>query len=159
MKEIPLTKGYVALVDDDDYPALSAVKWRVLRTKGGRFYAIRNGTRLPGKRPRKRPVIAMHQVVAGYKYPDHIDGNGLNNQRRNLRPANCSQNAANTRHRGGVSLFKGVALSRSGRWRAYIRVNYKQIHLGSFDDEKAAATAYNQAAKSHFGEYALLNNV
>lgn len=105
----------------------------------------------------------LHRLVAaraGIKGPvDHENGDGLDCRRNNLRQATHQQNAANSRRSKGSSRFKGVALHPNGKWRAYIRVNYRQLHLGHFESEDRAALAYNLAAKAHFGKYALLNEL
>lgn len=103
----------------------------------------------------------MHKFLTDWPKTDHIDGNGLNNQRRNLRPCTTAQNAANqTQQKGRSSLYKGVSW-RKGRnkWRAGIKVNGKQINLGDFTNETEAALAYNKAAAEHFKEFARLNTV
>ena len=103
----------------------------------------------------------MHRVIldapAGMMC-DHIDMNGLNNQRGNLRFATHSQNSCNRKHPGGLSPFKGV-FPRNEKWRAYIKTNQKMIHLGTFDTERDAAIAYNTAAIQYHGEFARLNTV
>ena len=92
---------------------------------------------------------------------DHIDGNGLNNQKDNLRISTRSQNAANSKIRvGGSSEFKGVAWNkRCRKWRATIGVERQVKHLGLFKIEEKAALAYNTAALKYFGEFARLNIV
>jgi len=88
---------------------------------------------------------------------DHIDGNPSNNAISNLRPAKRGSNVANAPRRK-ASGFKGVYRDRrTGRWAAKVRANYKQFHLGVFDNEKDAARAYDAAAIRHFGEFARLN--
>lgn len=109
----------------------------------------------------KFKVSRLHTFVLG-KHVDHIDRNKFNNLRSNLRKATSSQNGANVtkRLKNATSQYKGVAWMPSrNKWRARIKFMYESIHLGLFDNEVDAAKAYNKAAKSYFGEYALLNNI
>jgi hypothetical protein len=160
MKEIPLTKGYVALIDDGMYEELSQWKWYASSDKSGPK-AVRN-TR-PNKEG-KRAIVLMHrQITCAPPGMDvhHKDHDTLNNQEENLVVCTRGQNAANMRKRiGGSSRFKGVCWREArGRWQARIMVNYCTNHLGYFDDEVEAARAYNVAALYHFKEFALLNDV
>ncbi len=156
MKEIPLTRGYVALVDDEDFERIAAMgKWwahvRTLKDGSTIAYGRRNTSRKLGKR-----AIFMHVEVAGYTRPDHVDGNGLNNRRGNLRPATRAQNNSNVRKRtvGCTSRYKGVCWNAaSGKWKA--RICGK--NLGHFTEEFDAAQAYNLAAAMEFGEFAVFN--
>lgn len=158
MREIPLTKGYVAKVDDEDYERLSRWNWYVLKAGTAaciKYYAIREILT-----NNCRQVIRMHKEILGCsRFVDHIDHDGLNNQRSNLREATRSQNGANRRK--GVntsSRFKGVSWCKAtNKWKSEIRVNGKSRYLGIFKDEVDAATAYNLAALEEFGEYANYN--
>lgn len=153
MKEIQLTQEKVALVDDDDYKWLSGWKWYAQCSRGERWYVVRNLN--PGR-------ILMHRLILnpplGYEC-DHIDGNGFNNQRGNLRVCTTAQNQYNQIPQNGVSSkYKGVSRHKPARkWRVKIRLNGKQIHLGVFHSEIDAAKAYNQAAIKYFGDFARLN--
>lgn len=162
MREIqlhPLKRGYVALVDDEDYGRVAQFKWyaRVAKTKTVlRVYAVH----MEESRG-KRQQIAMHRFITGSPVRlDHKDANGLNNQRHNLRPATTSQNAANKRLSIGRSKFKGVSWSKSnGNWTVRITLNGVRRALGSFDkdDETTAALVYDYAARKLFGEFARCN--
>lgn len=156
MKEIPLTQGYVALVDDEDFERVNAFKWFAVRDKR-KVYARRSGERV-GK---SRLNVHMHRFILGCdKQVDHIDDNGLNNQKRNLRLANDSQNRANQRKqsRPTTSKFKGVSWHRAANaWVAQIGVNGTRKHIGTFKDEVDAAQAYNFMAEEIFGEFASYN--
>jgi predicted Zn-ribbon and HTH transcriptional regulator len=101
----------------------------------------------------------MHQLIAGSRNVDHVDGNGLNNRRSNLRPATKSQNGANARKNPGkTSRYKGVFWDRErSAWQAKIMVNRKALSLGRFASEEDAALAYDLAAREAFGEFALTN--
>lgn len=157
-KKIPLSQGKFAIVDADDYAWLAQWKWSY--NKG---YAIRNkySERVGGKV--RAEGIRMHrEILSAPKgmQVDHVDGNGLNNTRENLRICSSQQNNRNRKAVEGTSKFKGVTVYCPGeKWFAQIWVNKKSIFLGYFKDEKEAARAYNEAAKKHFGEFARLNEV
>jgi len=149
MRGIPLTRGFVALVDDDDVPIVAGRSW-CARTdpKSGHTYAVSAGG------------VQMHRLILGAQdgvQVDHIDCNSLNNCRPNLRTCTPSQNLANSRsHRDSLSSYKGVSWWR-GKWRAQISSHRVKIHLGGFADEESAARAYDNAALHLFGEFARLN--
>lgn len=153
MKEIKLTQGYVATVDDDDYEWLSQWKWRILKVPDrNTLYAVRTKD--------TRTTISMHRVVAGVTNSkiqiDHRDTNGLNNTRDNLRIATHGDNMHNRpAPRTNQSGFKGVSWHKGRmKWQAVIMMNHKNIHLGLFDDKNLAAQAYNKAANELHGEFA-----
>lgn len=126
------------------------------RKSANTSYAVTNGGKSNGWKQ-----IAMHTIFMQTPKGlcvDHIDGNGLNNRRSNLRVCNSKQNTSSTRSRKGTSKYKGVSKFGS-KWRAYIAPNRKQISLGYFSNQKDAAIAYNIAAEKYFGEFALLNDV
>jgi hypothetical protein len=158
VKTIPLTQGKEALVDDCDYEYLMRWKWHFLR-RGGTGYAKRNRTSGCDQK-------LMHRLIAGRcgldvdgGDVDHIDGDGLNNQRSNLRAASRSQNNVNSkRPKNNTSGFKGVyPRSWDGKPVAQIGVDGRRVYLGTFDDPRDAARAYNDAALKYFGEFACLN--
>ena len=158
MKKIPLTQGRVVLVDDADYEWLSQWKWRIME-RCQLFYAIRS----TGSK-HNRGFELMHRLILGLQpnnklQTDHIDGDGLNNQRSNLRACTRTQNRQSARKRKvGTSKYKGVCCYvRNGKWHSRIRINGKLIHLGSFESETDAARAYDEAAPKHYGEFALTN--
>lgn len=155
MKKIKLTKGYDAIVDDDEYDRLNKLKW----------YAHKTGNKVYAKRGGGKSVISMHRLVINLTDPslfvDHIDGNGLNNQKSNLRPATQSQNQAN---RGkSKNKYMGVYLTYSSksessyRWRAQCTKDCKKYMSPLFKTEKEAALWYNQKATELHGEFAKLN--
>lgn len=158
-KEIQLTKGYVAIVDDDLYPLLARYKWRAHGPdRYGNVYASRT--------EKKRKVFMHRQILGISDEPtsvmcDHINGDTLDNRRSNLRLATGAQNSRNRKlQTNNSSGFKGVSWNEhSRRWRAQICVNRKRMVLGHFDDPKEAARAYNVAAKKHHREFACLNDV
>jgi hypothetical protein len=148
---IPLTRGKFALVDEEDYEALSQYHWFF----SGRGYAERAGA-VRGQ------IVRMHRVVAGATAGvevDHVSGDRLDNRRQNLRLATRSQNACNHRiRRDNTSGFKGVTWSAPHKqWRVNVRVDGKRHYVGLFRDPVEAAKAYDKAAKQHHGEFARLN--
>ncbi len=159
MKEIQLTQGKVALVDDEDFEYLSQWKWCAAR-HGRIFYAV-SRILISGK----LSGIAMHRLVLGLKdrniLCDHADGNGLNNQRYNLRKADYRQNGRNRAKGDGTSsLFKGVSwCSTRKKWAVSIMASDRRIFLGYGKSEVDAAVMYNAAALKHFGEFAKLNTI
>jgi hypothetical protein len=145
---IPLTQGFSAFVDVADYDRVRLLKWRVKRN-GRTNYAVSD---TGGKR------AYMHRVVLGVDtLVDHIDSDGLNNRRSNLRVLDSKSNIRRKRPNArGTSRFKGVSRFRE-RWQSTIKVNDRSIWLGSFFTEEMAARAYDDAAKHYFGEHAFLN--
>ena len=154
MREIPLTQGKVALVDDGDYDLVSRFKW--LAAKAPRTWYARRVDYGAGRKKNE----SMHRLILNAppdKIVDHINGNGLDNRRENLRLATKIQNNCNTRlRRDNRSGYKGVKRNAL-RWIARIRIDRKLIHLGSFATKEDAARAYDNAARQHFGEFAKLN--
>jgi len=156
MKEIQLTQGKVAFVDDD-YESLSKHKW--CADKGSyAFYAVRNCRCTLGG---KRHSVRMHRQLMGTPLgmeTDHQDGNGLNNQRYNLRVCTKAENQYNQRCRTGSNKFKGVSwYKQTNKWQAQIMIEGKNVSLGYFDSEIEAAKKYDEAALRLFGEFAFLN--
>ncbi len=160
MRQIPLSKGYVAVVDEEDYERLAELPWYAHETRWG-TYAFRS---LPVSEGAAKRNVSMHREVIGLPAAceggplvDHINGDTLDNRRENLRACDTTQNAANMKpHRG--RRFKGVAWHKaSKRWRAYLRTGYRQVSLGYFDTQDEAARAYDRAAFREWGEFARLN--
>lgn len=151
---IPLTRGATAVIDAADLPLVAGAPWH-LHVNGKTQYATR---RDPATGPEAK--VKMHRVIMGFgpdgPHVDHIDGDGLNNRRSNLRPATRSQNRVHSRPSGSTSKFKGVTHDVH-RWRARIRVDGKLLTLGSFMTEEEAARAYDRGAIEHHGEFAWLN--
>jgi hypothetical protein len=140
---IPLTQGKVALVDDADYPELSKFRWYACKY-GNTYYAQRASPRANGKQHK----ILMHAVILGTPkgmQTDHINGNGLDNRRENLRVVTCRGNQQN-QHTPKSSKYPGVSWeNRRRKWRVCIEVSRKTCHLGYYDDEEEAARRYQIA--------------
>ncbi len=155
MKVIELTQGKVALVDDEDFEQLNRYKWCANKNFNN-FYALRTVVLKGGR----HKTIKMHREILGLADPkiliDHRDGNGLNNQRENLRICTNQQNRRNSRKRKRTSSqYKGVSFfKRKKKWHARIGINGKLVPLGYFVNEEDAANAYAQAAKKYFGVFA-----
>ena len=155
-KEIPLTRGKVAIVDDEYYSLVSPFKWSAAvrrSAKSERWYAVRTVD---------KKVILMHRLILGITSElqcDHINGDGLDNRRSNLRIATNTQNQMNRQKQPRCSSqFKGVCWDKNRKkWIVLIMVNQKSIHLGRYKDEVEAAKAYDEAAKILFRKYANLN--
>jgi hypothetical protein len=157
-RRIPLTQGRFAIVDPADYPRLSRCKWRLCRTRGKNVLYAERSIRLPGGRYSR---MLMHRELldppAGYVI-DHINGDGLDNRRANLRLATVAQNAWNSRKRNSRSGYKGVCYDKiKGLWRAAIVCHGRRIHLGYFKDKIAAAKAYDAAAIKYYKQFARPN--
>jgi osmotically-inducible protein OsmY len=154
LKTIALTKGHVAVVDDEDFSIVSQWKWYAQINLGGVYAARREGS---GGR-----LVYMHRLINATPsgmVTDHIDGNGLNNTRANLRTATHRQNAQNQRpQRKKDAATKGAWYDASGkqdkRWRSAIRVNGKLKYLGRYHTQQEAASAYAVAASQLFGQFA-----
>ncbi len=156
--EFYLGNGLFAVCDWCDFNSVKSFKWNSTSLDNRVQWAWAHDVENGGE---KRKKVAMHNVIMrpseGF-IVDHINGNGLDNRRSNLRIATRQQNTFNSVHKGGTSKYKGVALDReSGLWRAYIAKDGKRTWLGRFPDELSAAIAYDKAAKDMFGEYAKLN--
>jgi HNH endonuclease len=161
MKRIQLTRGYFALVDDEDYDRVMTLKWHVCIIKAtGRKYAAHNYK----KRSRSRDVgvLLMHRFILNAPEGievDHRDGNALDNRRKNIRLATHAQNMANRPVRSdSTNGYKGVRKDGS-RWLVRIRIDGKMRHFGSFATIKMAANTYNELAKKIHGDFARLNLV
>lgn len=152
-RRIKLTQGKTALVDDDVYEELSKYKW---------FYAGRYPARGVTVSHKKQRNLYMHHAIMGVQKKgqevDHIDGNGLNNQKSNLRFATHAQNGRNQRKsKVNTSGYKGVSWNKKDKkWHSQIKVNKKTIHLGSYAEKEDAYMAYCMACAKHHGEFANL---
>jgi hypothetical protein len=158
MKQIPLTRGLFALVSDEDFERVSQRKW-FARKSGSKFYAATWQGNW-----RSRTMLHLHHLIAGTPKEgnviDHIDRNGLNCQRNNLRECTGKQNSSN-RTGWGKSKYLGVSISNQTNgevfWRAFININGKQVYLGQFTTAELAAEAYDKKALETKGGFASLN--
>ena len=155
MKAIPLTQGKVTFVNDEDYLKLSEHRWYAHKI-GNTYYAIRNSPRDPLTHQHYK--ILMHVVILDTPKgmdTDHINGNGLDNRRENLRIATRRENMQNqkNRHRRKTSKYPGVWWSKQrNKWRACIEVNNKQYYLGIYSSEEKAARVYRMACDWQLAE-------
>ena len=155
MKEIPLSKGKVAIVDNEDFEWLNQWKWHCLSPG----YAARHNRICEWHG--KRKMVLMHREVLHTPEgmcTDHINGDKLDNRHENLRICDHSKNGANAKARNGKSGYRGVCWHKQRKkWTASIRFNYKTNYLGLFVNLIDAAKAYDKKAKELFGEFANLN--
>ena len=148
MKEIKLTQGQVSLVDDEDFEKLNQFNWYANKDYNT-FYAMRVLPR-NGKPQRK---VRMHHIVNGFppkgKVTDHRDGDGLNNQKYNLRDVTNRHNGQNRQHSTKKSIYPGVFWhTQNLNWKATIHLDGKTQHIGSFNTEEKAFKAYKQKVET-----------
>jgi len=167
MTEVPLSSGYTATIDDSDVAFIMRfAPWQFHKSSTGRtgYAATYIPIAVPGKTRKRQFRIFMHDLIVlpreGFEV-DHRNGNGVDNQRSNLRAATRQQQCFNRSAVNPVSGFKGVSRKTyrfSGdRWHATIQIHGRQIHIGTFAVKEHAALAYNSYAHEHFGEFARLN--
>ncbi len=158
-RRIALTRGQYTIVDPEDYERLARYKWQAMKSRHT-FYASRYSRR---DKDGKRKCYMMHREILkpeGNKLCDHINGNGLDNRKTNLRPATRAQNGWNRRKNRvkSRSRYKGLAWdSKDKRWEVRISVNGRRIYVGRFQDQTEAARAYDRAARRYHGRYAQVN--
>ena len=152
------TQGMFGIVDDVDFADASEFFWHSRYKKSSHsWYLERSLPMINGRRPKK---IGLHQQILSLpkgdqRMPDHINGCGLDNRRKNLRPATKEQNGWNSRKKiTNSSGYIGVSLHVCGKWAAQIRVGKRKQHLGLFVTALAAHEAYSAAALEHRGEFA-----
>jgi len=163
MKEIKLTQGKVTMVNDEDFEYLNQWKWCATKKSNSYYATTRSKKTLKFK---DKNMILIHQIILermlghkNFEMVDHIDGDGLNNQRSNLRPATYQENNMNRlKGENKSSVYKGVYKhSKCSGYISQIILNRYNIYLGYFNTEEEAAEAYNKKAIELFGEYAKLN--
>jgi hypothetical protein len=155
-----LNDVHECVIDTADFELVRPSRWYADK-HAQTFYAITN---TPAQDGQRRGRLKMHRLIlSDVEEVDHIDHNGLNNRRFNLRPATSAQNSYNIRPKEGTSRFKGVYLRKDyllkGKtgYYATISADRKRINLGVYDSEEQAARAYDDAAKKYHGEFAVLN--
>lgn len=162
-RKIPVGKGLFAIVDSRDYKSLVNHKWHHKRSEHS-IYAYTNIN--TGRRRKNGKFLyygmPMHRMILDppkNSFVDHIDGNGLNNTRKNIRVCTQTQNAKNRhRQKSSKAPYKGISFCKqSKKWRPRISVKGKNISFGLFSCPVAAARAYDEKAIQHHGEFARLN--
>jgi hypothetical protein len=157
MRQVSLTKGAIALVDDIDYNLVMSYKWH-LDASGYAAHSFWDAS------TGKKHNVRLHRLLIRVKplfTVDHVNGNRLDYRRANLRIATREQNMWNRRKFANrTSQFKGVKwrkLKSGGHWQATVTYHGKRQHLGSFDSEYHAALVYDWAASELFGDFARIN--
>lgn len=150
MKTIALSKGFSTIVDDEDFDFLNQFKWSYHHSG----YAVR----MEVVKGFKRKTLLMHRVINKTPeglFTDHVNGNGLDNRKCNLRNATPTQNQRNKSIcKNNTSGFKGVSWHKNrNKWSCTIRIGVKKIYLGYFNTKEDAAEAYNLAAEKYHGEF------
>jgi hypothetical protein len=150
--DILLSQGLVALVDDDDFERVSTYIWFADRNKGKMWYGKRNILNDIGRRSTQYMHRFILDAPKGVQV-DHINGDGLDNRRDNLRLCNNAQNHANLQTPSwGVSGYRGV-YPKGKKWEAKIEFNGKSINLGAFETIEEALMIRVSAAQDLFGEF------
>ena len=153
MKEIGISSGRVVLIDDEDFDYVTTYRWALIK-RGKLEHAYRKiGTK----------SIYLHRCLIDApegRSVDHINGNGLDNRKCNLRLADKTQNGRNRgKNKNNKSGYKGVFWNtQASKWNAKIHVP-KQVHLGYYTTPEEAALAYNKGAIKYFGKFAKLNEI
>jgi hypothetical protein len=142
--QIPLTRGYYATVDHTDLPLLLPFSWHLHKSDSKHWYAV------------NKQAGYMHRFLLGITDPkivaDHIDGNGLNNTRANIRIVTHLVNIQRGKWSAGISGKSGAQFGK-GKWEARIRIgNGKRLYLGRFDTPEAASAAYFAAKEQYHGD-------
>ena len=158
MKYIPLTKGQFAIVDDDDYDYLMQWKWQAQKGRHT-WYAVR-GNSFGTKGKRQQSTVYMHRVILHcpktYQV-DHINHNGLDNRKRNIRICSSGDNNRNRIPQTNcTSAYKGVSWAGK-KWRCMLWHKKKHLHVGYYASEVEAAKAYDKNARELFGEFVYCN--
>jgi len=161
MKRIKLTQGKFVLIDDRDFEKIRKFKW--CAEKFGNTYCAMTNVRDKIKKRQKH--IKMHRLIMSLDFGDkrcidHINSNGLDNRRVNLRICTHQMNCCSQKISKHSSKYKGVYWYKfTKKWKAQICINYRKKHLGYFNSEIEAGRKYNEVAKKYFGDYAKLNEI
>jgi len=151
MKEIQLTQGMVALIDDEDFEKVSQYNWSLV-TGRNTYYAEQK------KRVKFRHLHRFIMNTPADMQVDHKDGNGLNCQKYNMRNCTATENSQNQVHRKpNKTGYTGVHCRAKNKYYSCIRYKTILYHLGVFNTAEKAAVAYNTKAKELYGEYAKQN--
>ncbi len=164
MKYINLTKGYQAIVDDDDFLSLNQYKWHTLEQPKATYTAL-YACRKDYTNDSKKPIfVRMHRLILNAPknfQVDHINGNTLDNRRSNLRLCTNQQNQFNCYAKNNRTGYKGVSwlptIRGSKHYRSQVMVNGKYVYLGYFKTALEAAKAYDAKAKELYGKFAKTN--
>lgn len=138
--------------DEEDFDIIASYNWFVVKNRSNNFYVA---ARIPHSH-KNASKMKMHNLVTGFWFVDHINGNGLDNRKENLRDSDHKTNAQNRgkSSRSKSSKYKGVMLNKQitskNKWMARIVVDGKQKYLGLFETEELARDAYTEAAKKYF---------
>ena len=154
---ISLTQGKTTVIDLEDFEKVRKYKWTTFQYRHS-AYAGRSTPKIKGK----KDTMFMHRLILDAhkgREVDHINGDGLDNRRCNIRLCSKSQNQANRKKQLGLSSqYKGVSWHKKDRkWMSSIKLNGKSIYLGEFNREIDAAYIYDDAARKYFGEFANTN--
>jgi hypothetical protein len=157
---IPLTKGVQSIIDTEDIHKLDGLSWHAGWVESSGCYRAEAGTVIDGK----KVIVRMHRVILGLKHGDkrvvdHINGDQLDNRKKNLRICNRSNNGMNRgKNENNTSGYKGVSLDRfRNKWVAQLMVNGKHIFIGRFNTKEEAYEAYCEAAYRINGEFARIS--
>ena len=155
MKKVSLSSGKAfAIVDDADFELVSQFNWSLSVCNRGKSYAHRRNKSSGGK-------MLMHRYIMGFGkkdgiHVDHINGDGLDNRRENMRICTAGENMRNYKNAWGKEGVRGIVKTRSGRFTARIRLNYKLYRIGTFDTLYDASVAYAFASSLMHGDFGSL---
>lgn len=162
MKTLQLSQNKEAFIDDEDFERVSKFKWTYQRAHIGLDKNCEYAFTTTGGSHKTRKRIYLHRFISNApkgKLVDHINGNGLDNRKDNIRFASHSQNQANVKPKTNkmYSNLKGVSFYKQcNKWMSTITVSGKRIYLGVFTTDVAAHEAYKNASIKHFGEFSLV---